>query len=451
MGNKKSIKILFSVWSPFYSPAFLAGRLLQERQIDVTYDTVTETERYQRIKDNKSNTVVAAAVSLHWESCDDDREGIYHFAQINSCDGFFLVGRKPCKKFDWSQLISKKILVSGRQPITALQYAIKRHLAASGMKTEPADNGSQIFIFSEKGSVDEILQDFRNGKGDFAHVQGHWAQQLVDEDKNRFLEPVWQTPLTRYSFSSLMASNELFGGKLYRDFMKAYNEALKFVNTKSAGEVVDKIGCLFSCVEPEILRSSIEQYQNVGCWKHDGKISKELYCQTKEIFMDVGKDFKDLPYEDVVKTQSFDSTTINAKITKPEVKRLVREWFQNLDDYRTDAGKLNALVTESLKIETPEEALPFETWCQSITRFKNPTHDVKALEIEIDFDVANIKLVVRWERSDSEAENPEKREAFYAAQTWTIIRSEQDKKLRIATYKVDYLIDEVDLRGNTGK
>lgn len=141
----------------------------------------------------------------------------------------------------------------------------------------------------------------------------------------------------------------------------------------------------------------------------------------------------------------------NENITEQEVKRFVRNWFQNLDDYQKDVGKLRVFVTKSLKIETPEEVLLFETWCQVITRFKKPIHDVKALEIKIEVDSANIKLIVRWERSDSEAENPEKREASFAAQTWTIIRSQHDQELRIATYKVDYLLEEVDLLVETSK
>jgi hypothetical protein len=139
----------------------------------------------------------------------------------------------------------------------------------------------------------------------------------------------------------------------------------------------------------------------------------------------------------------------NEPITESEVKSFVRRWFQNLDIFQEDDNNLLALVTESLKIETPEEVLPFETWCQVITRFKKPIHDVKALEIKIDGDSASIKLIVRWERSDSKAKNPEERESSYAAQTWTVIRSQHDQELRIAAYKVDYLINEVNLREKT--
>jgi len=136
----------------------------------------------------------------------------------------------------------------------------------------------------------------------------------------------------------------------------------------------------------------------------------------------------------------------NAPITEAEVKTFIRDWFQKLDNH-PDPARLLSMVSESLVMKMPEDEFQnhegFIKWYRGVDRFRDQSHTVKALRIEIEGKTAIVKLINRWQRSDAKAQNSEEHLAFYAAQTWTLLRSPQTQKLLIATYTVDYFLPEV--------
>ena len=64
------------------------------------------------------------------------------------------------------------------------------------------------------------------------------------------------------------------------------------------------------------------------------------------------------------------------------------------------------------------------------------------MNIETNKNTANVKVINRWERSDSRAPNAEARLAFYTAQTWTLERGADSESLRILTYDIEYFLEE---------
>jgi hypothetical protein len=262
--------------------------------------------------------VVAAAVSLHWEpDYEKLSQGIYHFAQINCRDGFFLVGRETCKDFLWDQLNSKEIFFFGRQPETALKYAVNKNLeyVAKMKHDEDAENLNDASIkpeYKKKDTMEGMLRAFCKGTGDFIHLQGYWAQQLVDENPNWCIVKVGEYPVPEYSFSSLMASKKFIENKnKLIPFMKAYKKALYFAATGEPQEIADKLKCFFFPMAketPVVLKNCIEQYQALGCWRHDGQITQMHYNNAKAMFREVegvkdvndAKKIHDLPYSRVV-------------------------------------------------------------------------------------------------------------------------------------------------------
>jgi hypothetical protein len=311
MENDESIKIFLSVWSPFYSPVFLTKDFLKKDDPTVSYHEVyKEVDRFKLIHDKKAD-IVAAAVSLHWEPesiC--KTRGIYHFAQINCRDGFFLVGREPYENFHWSELNPKDVLVSGRQPEIALKYAINMNLEyAEKMSPEYAEKMKDVNKkqkFTNMVTIEKTLRAFCQGTGKFVHLQGYWAQQLVYENPKWSIIKVGVNPVSEYSFSSLMASEQFIDGTQYECFLKAYKKALYHAATGDPQKVADKLKCFFFPMAketPDVLKSCIKQYQELGCWRHDGQITKEHYEKVKEIFLQVKEkeEVSDLRYDEVVR------------------------------------------------------------------------------------------------------------------------------------------------------
>ena len=134
----------------------------------------------------------------------------------------------------------------------------------------------------------------------------------------------------------------------------------------------------------------------------------------------------------------------NTPITESKVKQFVRDWFHKLDKH-PDLNEMHPFVAEQLTINMPDRAdEPFEDWYRGAAKYRDQIHSVKALKIKPKPDAATVEVVVRWERSDSKSPSPGTRMASYAAQRWTLERSQQSpERLCIVEYKVDYLLDEI--------
>lgn len=136
----------------------------------------------------------------------------------------------------------------------------------------------------------------------------------------------------------------------------------------------------------------------------------------------------------------------NVSISEAEVKAFIQDWFHKLDKH-PDLAELLPMVSEAVVMKMPEDTFQdhegFKQWYQGVEQFRNQSHIVKALKITIEGELATVKLINQWQRSDTNAENPEERLGFYAAQTWTLQRSPQTQELVIATYTVDYFLPEI--------
>jgi 4-hydroxy-2-oxoheptanedioate aldolase len=131
----------------------------------------------------------------------------------------------------------------------------------------------------------------------------------------------------------------------------------------------------------------------------------------------------------------------NTLITDSEVEQFIRDWFHKLDEHPA-LDEMRHFVADDLHINTLDIMnQPFQDWYVNAGEdtYRNQTHTVKALKIQPELNSATVEVVVRWERSEVKSPSPEARLASYAAQRWTLKRS-QHARLRISSYNVDYLL-----------
>jgi len=134
----------------------------------------------------------------------------------------------------------------------------------------------------------------------------------------------------------------------------------------------------------------------------------------------------------------------NRPVSKSEVEQFIGDWFRKLDIHPPIADLLRFLADEKLVMNMSERQFHhhegFAEWYRGVARFRNQSHRVKALEMDLEHDRATVKMIVRWERTDELGEDPALRQAFYAAQTWLLERSPQTRDLFIVMYTVDYFL-----------
>jgi NitT/TauT family transport system substrate-binding protein len=212
-----------------------------------------------------------------------------HFAQINQRDGFFIVGRAARQTFDWEQLEGAELLADhAQQPFAMLKYAL--HLKGIDLK--------RIRII-DAGGPDAMEKAFREGRGDFAHLQGPAPQQLVIDGIGKIVAAVGDV-IPPVAFSSLMAMREFLATEKAQAFMRAYMRALRFVIQSPAREIAETEASFFPAFSIEALTAAISRYQQLGTWRSDPRITREQYEMAMDIFLFSGSFKQRYAYEDVV-------------------------------------------------------------------------------------------------------------------------------------------------------
>ena len=269
------LKIMVSRHSAFYSPliATISGNFLDQYGISASYHIADKGNTIEEVG-NGNMDIGQAAVSGSWSYLENmQKPPVTHFAQINSYDGFFILGRKELDFFSWNEITKGKFLfVHGGQPEAMLRYALSK----KGIDLDRVDK-----IFSNGG--DEMMKQWDDGIADFFHEQGAYPQQLEYENKGKILGSVGQV-IGPVAFSSLICNWDWVRSDIYYKFIEAYAKAREWVNTAEPFEVAEIEKDYFPNISIESISKAIEFYQKLGTWDKDIKIEPELYEKALDVF-----------------------------------------------------------------------------------------------------------------------------------------------------------------------
>lgn len=278
--------------SSFYTPLLvtIGGGFLAAEGIEADF-SIAETPRDVLVGIHGGDVQVAqSAVSANFGALErGKRSPLVHFAQINERDGFMLVAREPDDAFSWDKLKVKKVLVDhGRQPLAMFKYALHKE----GIDFETIDA-------IDAGSPESMEKAFRGGQGDYVHLQGPAAQQLVAEGAGHVV--AWPgKSIGPVAFSSLAASRDWLDSSDAETFMRAYRRAREFAIEMDPDEVASVVGRYFNEIDRDALIKSVESYQGLGCWSPGVRISSEAFDTTLDVFERCGHITKRHAYEQVI-------------------------------------------------------------------------------------------------------------------------------------------------------
>ncbi len=285
------ISIEFSRFSAFYSPliAAIAGGFLKDEGFDPTYAVAIPGRSSIEAVASGAVQVGQSAVSQAFTSLEKgQRPTVAHFAQINEMDGFFLTGRTPEPTFKWSNLKGKRVLVDhGGQPLAMFKYACqKRGLAFTD-------------IVAVNVPSNQMESAFRDGEGDYIHLQGPHPQQL-EHDKVGHIVASVGAAIGPCAFSSLVATRDWLLTDQAKRFMRAYRKARTFVIKSPASEVAKVEAPYFPSIDIGVLTRTISAYQKLGNWTPHVEITKPAWEAVNDIFLHSKLITKRHRYEDAI-------------------------------------------------------------------------------------------------------------------------------------------------------
>lgn len=273
-----SIHIRFLRYSAFYSPLLLtmaAGHLRAEG-LEATYDvvapgrTIPDGIRSGEVQVAQSATAVSFAP---WER--GELMPFRHFALLNSRDGFFLAGRNvPPGDFDWRSLEGRSVIVDHFfQPMAMFRRAL--HLKGVD---------ARAVTIIDAGDVQSIERAYREGRGDFVHMQGPAPQQLEHEGLGRVCASVGEV-VGPVAFSTLCASTQWLGTEQASAFVRAFRRAREQARSAPPAEIAALEAAFLPDIDSAALARTIDTYQRMGTWDGEIDITPELYERTVEVFL----------------------------------------------------------------------------------------------------------------------------------------------------------------------
>lgn len=278
--------------SAFYTPLLvtIGGGFLAAEGIEAEF-SIAETPRDILAGVHGGTVQVAqSAVSANFGALERGKKSpLVHFAQINERDGFMLVARTPDESFTWDKLKGSKVLVDhGRQPLAMFKYALHKE----GIDFEAIEA-------IDAGGPESMDKAFRDGQGDYVHLQGPTAQQLTGEGLGQVV--AWPgKSIGPVAFSSLAASRLWLESADAKTFMRAYRRAREFAIEMDPDEVASVVGRYFNDIERGALISAVESYQALGCWSPGVAITPEAFATTLDVFQRSGHITKRHDYKHVV-------------------------------------------------------------------------------------------------------------------------------------------------------
>ena len=285
------LRIVVSRHSVFYSPliATIAAGFLERCGLAASYGTLAKGQRSSKLLREGAVDIMQSAVSSNWRPIEAGEAGLpVHFAQINRRDGFFLVARHPDGAFDWHKLVGHPVLADhAAQPLVMLKYAAR----TNGVEW------SRVNAI-DAGTPGEMVRAFRDGRGEYVHLQSPAAHQLECDGIGHVVASVGAS-MPAVAFSSLCCAREFTPTDTFHRFLEAYAAARQWVRTASADEIAVAEASYFPEYSPDALAAGIRRYQEIGTWEGSVEIPRDLYEQALNVFETEEAIARRHPYEEV--------------------------------------------------------------------------------------------------------------------------------------------------------
>ena len=208
-------------------------------------------------------------------------------------DGFQLVERlgeneNKGNKFNWEDLKGKEILVDhSLQPLNMFKFAcFNKNINFEDLNVVDA------------GNPENMIKLFREGKGEFIHLQ---APQSIDltydmyNENNEIIRPKVGDIVENIgkvigplSYSTLICKRDFLDTEEYHKFIDIFHTTKLFAQTQDPGKIAEILFEFFPETEIDALEKTILNYQKLNCWNGEVNISENHYDTTLEIFKKYG-------------------------------------------------------------------------------------------------------------------------------------------------------------------
>jgi NitT/TauT family transport system substrate-binding protein len=302
--KSKTLRIVENAPSIFYTPilATVTGGFLQKEGYEGELGASKQGMGLLKRANEGVFQVIGTSPTANfgWYEKDMPGEPPLQVAITNRTDGFYIVSREPFPSFDWHDLMDCGLVSSNfaTQPWASLQMLFK-------MK---GVDHSGIELLDGYPDMASAAQAFKDGVGEYLHVQQPYASQVQEEGKGIIVASVGRD-LGPLAFSTLAMSRDFIENQAEaaRAFIRAFINCRRWLQYASAEDIVDKVEHLFPGFARRALVRSVQGYKAIGAWSADPRISPEDYGRMVDMWIGAGLMKTRYPYEKVVDSSIADA------------------------------------------------------------------------------------------------------------------------------------------------
>lgn len=294
----RPLRLLETFRSVFYTPIYVAicGGFFEQEGLDVELSTFPSGFRGHQglsaLDSDVADIVQSGPMrSIMAAACGD--EVVHpHIIEINSRDGFFLVGRVPRDRFTWNGLKGSTLIPVGFSPLprATLQYALRKRGVEMG----------EVHLL-EGLSIDQAMEAFRRGEGDFIHLAQPAADQLEEEGAGHLVAALGPV-IGRIAFSSFATTQRFLidSGETVQRFTQGFYNAQKWLAESESQAIAGLIGSFFPEVGSKLLSGAIARYKEQDTWAKDPLLREDGFDTLQDALAQAGLIDSRYPYASIV-------------------------------------------------------------------------------------------------------------------------------------------------------
>jgi NitT/TauT family transport system substrate-binding protein len=282
--------------SLFYAPLYVAlgrGDFAAEG-LDVVTATPAASGGTVRALLDGSSEICLGGIMRSLDLADRDGGFLPHFIEVNSRNGFFLLGREPRPDFTWPELAGKTVLSFAEAP-TPWQCMLTV-LRRAGV--DPA----RVRIERDRPLADKVAA-WRAGHGDFLETGQPIVEELLRDGAAHLVASMGDAtgPLPFSSYMTTPARLRDDRGLLLA-FTRAVYRTQRWMATANGEEIARVIAPWFADIPDEIRARAVTRYARQGTWARDPLCRREGYEYLQQILLDGGFIKSRHRYEDLIDT-----------------------------------------------------------------------------------------------------------------------------------------------------
>jgi NitT/TauT family transport system substrate-binding protein len=275
-----TVRIIQRFHSLFYTPQFVTLHLgvLAQEKLRVEISTANSgADLTAKLLSGRADLGLSGSIRALELADKGSRERLISIIEVNSRDGFFVLGRGSQPRFQWADLMGSRFILfaEAETPWLCLQQVLRNY----GIDLDA------IKLITGVPTA-QAVEMFRRGEADYLEQGQPVVERLVHTGHASVVasegEAVGALPFSAYLTTPAYAAGH--ADVLHR-FTRAFYRAQQWIAQHSAEEIAQLIAPSFPDIEPEIRARAVARYLQQHTWACDPMLREEGFNYLQDILI----------------------------------------------------------------------------------------------------------------------------------------------------------------------